>query len=322
MVVQKLLNPPFNSTQSPVRFRALVRDINKAKATLPAAGGNLEIMQCNLLSKDSIKAACEDAAAAVWCATGFSDSSDSSLIGKLMGAFKLKFTPQESVDIAAMRSMGACFKDRPSPLGGPSIVMCSSAGVTRPSWSQEKKSRYEGCADIPIVRLNPLGILDVKRQGEEALRAGGASYVIVRPCGLNDKWPAGRPVLSQGDVAVGRINREDVAEILTRMVFESEAQGLTFETIALPGFPVPRDFGLQLSRLIRDSDLSPDGALPDMVLDAQYSLMQQLVPGESLQPNRLAMGQTYEQLDAGEQGRLGARGEELPPIVRSESVVR
>ena len=68
------------------------------------------------------------------------------------------------------------------------------------------------------MRLNPLGILDVKRQGEEALRNGGASYVIVRPCGLNDKWPSGRPIMSQGDVAVGRINRGDVAQLLTSMV--------------------------------------------------------------------------------------------------------
>jgi len=240
-----------------------------------------------------------------------------------MGAFKLKFTPQESVDIAAMRAMGQCFKDRPSPLGGPSIVMCSSAGVTRPSWPEDKKTRYPGAADIPIVRLNPLGILDVKRQGEEALREGGASYVIVRPCGLNDNWPNGRPLLSQGDVAVGRINRADVAQLLAAMVFNAEASGSTFETIALPGYPVPRDFSLQLSRLRRDADIATsDPASQEAVLDAQYALMQQLVPGETLQPNQLAMGQTYEQLDRGEQGRLGPRGQELPPIVRSKSVVK
>ena len=123
------------------------------------------------------------------------------------------------------------------------------------------------------------------------------------------------------------------------------------------------------------------------MLDAQYALMQQLVPGETLQPNQvlicptaratpsafrmrvaavlctavlhtscrvalasgthvaaaplcrrgvfqrrhgtdlcghlqLAMGQTYEQLDRGEEGRLGKRGTELPPIVRSESPVQ
>ena len=45
--------------------------------------------------------------------------------------------------------------------------------------------------------------------------------------------------------------------------------------------------------------------LPESVLDVTYALMQQLVPGETLAPQKLAMGQTYEQLDKGEQGRLG-----------------
>jgi len=323
MVVENLLNPPANSTQRAVRVRALVRDPKKGAASLPQNNPALEILMCDLLSPEELNNACGDAAAAVWCATGFSDSRDASFFDKLMGAFKLKFTPQESVDIAAMRTMGKSFKDRPSPLGGPSIIMCSSAGVTRPSWPENKKKRYPGAADIPIVRLNPLGILDVKRQGEEVLREGGASYVIVRPCGLNDKWPSGRPVFSQGDVAVGRINRGDVAQLLAAMVFQPNAAGTTYEAIALPGYPVPRDFGLQLSRLRRDADITAaDAASQEAVLDAQYALMQQLVPGETMQPNQLAMGQTYEQLDRGEQGRLGPRGQELPPIVRSERVVK
>ena len=388
-VVTNLLNPPVNSTQVPVRVRALVRDVKKAEDAWGTCWGDaLEVRQTDLLSATALSAACEDAAAAVWCATGFSDSRDASLVSKLLGAFKLKFTPQESVDIAAMKTMSGKFKGRASPLGGPSIVMCSSAGVTRPAWPEEKKTRYPGAADIPIVRLNPLGILDVKRQGEEALREGGASYVVVRPCGLNDAHPSGRPLLSQGDIAVGRINRADVADLLTRMLFEPEAVGTTFETIALPGYPVPRGFGQQLARLGRDGDVgktAPDAA--QAVLDAQYALMQQLVPGETLQPNQvlicstaratpsafgmrvaavlctavphascrvapgvwypcgccplcrrgvfqrrhgtdmcghlqLAMGQTYEQLDRGEEGRLGKRGTELPPIVRSESPVQ
>ena len=39
----------------------------------------------------------------------------------------------------------------------------------------------EGSADIPIVRLNPLNILGVKREGEESLRETGVPYTIVRP---------------------------------------------------------------------------------------------------------------------------------------------
>jgi len=115
----------------------------------------------------------------------------------------------------------------------------------------------------------------------------------------------------------------DTPTRVVRQVFESAAAGRTFETIALPGYPTPRDFGLQLQRLTPDADLTPaDGLNQQAALDAQYALLQQLVPGETLQPNQLAMGQTYEQLDRGEQGRLGVRGKELPPIVRSESAVR
>ena len=94
---------------------------------------------------------------------------------------------------------------------GPKFVLCSSAGVTRPVWNEKKKlalgthllthslthsysltylliysctyflTLVEGCADIPIVRLNPLNILGVKREGEESLRETGVPYTIVRP---------------------------------------------------------------------------------------------------------------------------------------------
>jgi uncharacterized protein YbjT (DUF2867 family) len=55
----------------------------------------------------------------------------------------------------------------------------------------DKKLKYPGAADIPIVRLNPFGILDIKKEGEQALRDSGALYTIVRPTGLNDKFPSG-----------------------------------------------------------------------------------------------------------------------------------
>lgn len=45
--------------------------------------------------------------------------------------------------------------------------MCSSAGVTRPSWPEDKKTRYPGAADIPIVRLNPFNILNIKKDGKK-----------------------------------------------------------------------------------------------------------------------------------------------------------
>jgi hypothetical protein len=60
----------------------------------------------------------------------------------------------------------------------PKIVMLSSAGVTRPDWSDEKKLALEGSAAIPIVRLNPFGILGLKKESEEKLRACGECYIV------------------------------------------------------------------------------------------------------------------------------------------------
>lgn len=54
----------------------------------------------------------------------------------------------------------------------------------------------------------------------------GVDYVVVRPCGLNDNHPAGsRPLFSQGDVAVGRINRKDVAKLLVDCLAAPAATG-------------------------------------------------------------------------------------------------
>merc|ERR1719230_2291539 len=103
--------------------------------------------------------------------------------------------------------------------------MCSSAAVTRPTWSKAKQDRFDGVADIPIVRLNPQDLLGGKRAAENALRGSGAPYTIVRPTGLNDNWPAGRPILSQGDFAVGRIARVDLASLVVALLQEKHATG-------------------------------------------------------------------------------------------------
>ncbi|GAX21496.1 hypothetical protein FisN_4Hh558 [Fistulifera solaris] len=195
--------------------------------------------------------------------------------------------------------------------GLPKLVVCSSAGVTRPTWSDDKKKRLVGAADIPIVRLNPFGILDVKRESEERLREAcnecNVPYTIVRPAGLNDDWPAGsRPIFSQGDVAVGRINRKDVARILVDALTTPSAVGKTFEVVAVAGYPPATTMETALSRLRTDQEGPPS----DEIINAVYHTMQQLLPGEKQNSAGLAMGQTYEQMDQGKTGRLGERGQE------------
>lgn len=264
-----------------------------------------------------IFAAVSDCDAAIWCATGFSDQQGASFLRKLQTLFRLSLGPKQSIDLIAIPTLAEIFQNKrvqsSTTISGtpgvalPQIVMMSSAGVTRPKWAADKKKRFPDCADIPIVRLNPFGILDIKAESEEKLRQSGVQYCIFRPCGLNNEWPNGRPILSQGDIAVGRINRDDAAKILVEALHCKEAAQKTFEAFTLKGYDPPRSLDTALKRLKVDSDLAASG---EACLSETYSLLQQLLPGEVQEPSRLAMGQTYEQLDNNQDGRLGKRGEE------------
>jgi len=292
-----------------VEVVALVRSTTKAEEELGNLP-NVSILQCDLTNEDEISKAVDGCDATVWCATGFSDAKTGVLerVKRLLG---IALAPQQSIDAVGIPAVGRSMLNQEGSSSGvrqgyPKVVMLSSAGVTRVSWSDEKKEKFGGCADIPIVRLNPFNILNIKADSEESLRKTGVNYCIVRPCGLNDDWPAGaRPVFSQGDVAVGRINRKDVAKVLCDVLSSSEACDKTFEVIGLAGYPAPLDIRPALSRLKTDVE-----GVSESEVEAMYSLQQQLLPGEKQDAAALAMGQTYEQLDKGETGRLGERGTE------------
>ena len=114
--------------------------------------------------------------AAVWAATGFSDNPDNTWLEKLQKLVGIAITPKASIDAVGVPAIAKYFKDVKSDL--PKIVMLSSAGVTRPGWSEDKKKRFIGASDIPIVRLNPFNILNIKAESEEVLRASGKSFNI------------------------------------------------------------------------------------------------------------------------------------------------
>jgi uncharacterized protein YbjT (DUF2867 family) len=310
LVVQQLLD---RSESNDVQVVAVVRDLKKAKETLPAENSNFFIVKCDLSNPKDIRNAVADSDAAVWCATGFSDNPQASIIDKLTALLKLTLAPkQTSIDLIAIPVLAEIFREKESDDDGgvllPKVVMLSSAGVTRPKWSAEKKKRFVDCAEIPIVRLNPFGILDLKAESEEKLRESGVEYCIVRPCGLSIDWPTrSRPIFSQGDVAVGRIHRVDVAKILVDALYCTEAVGKTFETFTLKGYAPARSLTNALQRLKLDNDFADDD---ESYLSDTYALLQQLLPGEVQAPSELAMGQTYEQLDLNQVGRFGKRGEE------------
>lgn len=308
LVVEELLNRGVSEVV------AIVRETAKAAEVFPNPPDNLEIVVCDLTSKQQIESALEGVDAAIWCATGFSDAPGIPLIETVKRLLGIALAPKRSIDAVGLPLFANCLAARDEFNGAnrdlaplPKIVMCSSAGVTRPAWDAGKKERFPGAADIPIVRLNPFGILDTKRESEEKLRESGIGYCIVRPGGLNDKWPAGsRPVVSQGDVAVGRINRKDVADVLVDVLSTPEATGKTFELFGLAGYTKQLNLGTALSTLLSDEQ-----GLPSMEsIAATYAAMQQLLPGEQQDSAALAMGQTYEELDKGKTGRLGKRGEE------------
>jgi len=312
LVVEQLLE------RSPsTRVRALVRDPSKAAEALPASD-NVEVAVGDAADAAALRAACEGVDAVIWCATPFSTPALTPWETLLQAVGVKTEKNPVPVDREAMEVLTeALASSGGGGAGGagqyPRVVMCSSAAVTRTIWSEEKKRRLVGAADIPIVRLNPFGILDIKRETEQVLRDSGVPYAIVRPTGLDSQQAGGRPIFTQGDVAVGRIARGDVAEVLVRVLLEgSAAVGKTFEVMTVPGLPSPRTFTPQLARLRPDAR-----GLDEDAVTAQYVVLQQLLPGELMEANALAMGQTYEQLDRGETGRLGRRGEEAVPDIET-----
>ncbi|CAB1121219.1 unnamed protein product [Ectocarpus sp. CCAP 1310/34] len=252
-----------------VLVRAVVTDMAKGKRLLKEEidkyGIKLEIVSAELGGMRSAAKVVAGASAVVFCASGFAQNL--SPIERLANAVRLTINPSSVADVEGVRDVATALKatkklvskaskaqqeakgkaeeggkakedEEPEPLypNAPRFVLLSSAAVTRPNWSSEDKALYPLSADVPIVKLNPLNILTVKAQGEKELREVGIPYVVVRPCGLNDDHPRGRPIFSVGDTAAGRICREDVADVLVRCLGTPEATGKTFEVQSLPGF--------------------------------------------------------------------------------------
>mmetsp|Transcript_10392 Transcript_10392/g.28709 ORF Transcript_10392/g.28709 Transcript_10392/m.28709 type:complete len:416 (+) Transcript_10392:162-1409(+) len=323
----------YGSSSDATQIVAVVRSPEKAQTVLGDLttndendNKNIELCTCpDLTNRAAVAQALQGVDVAIWCATGFSsEQSNTNLVDRAKTL--LGIATKRTIDSLALPLIAQALMENNNNKNnnnynnppGPQIIMCSSAGVTRPTWDDAKKARFPGAADIPIVRLNPFGILDVKRESEEGLRKicndAAVPYCIVRPCGLNDNWPAGsRPIVSQGDVAVGRMNRRDVAALLVDLVGQPAAVGKTFEVVGLAGYPKgdAESLTAALERLQLDNN-NNNGAEDDVLsleqVTATYATMQQLLPGETQDSAALAMGQTYEQLDQGETGRLGERG--------------
>lgn len=111
----------------------------------------------------------------------------------------------------------------------PRFILVSSAGVTRPG-----RPGLNLEEEPPAVRLNDQlgGILTWKLRGEEAVRASGIPYTIVRPCALTEEPGGQRLVVEQGDNLRGKISREDVATLCVQALEQPQACHVTFEVKA------------------------------------------------------------------------------------------
>ena len=127
----------------------------------------------------------------------------------------------------------------------PSVVLVSSAGaerINRLASFPELRVR-----DVPIVQLNPQGILNWKYKGEQALRSSGLPYSIIRATGLvtvprdsnsssGEDSPTSAMLFSprrlqaaQGDSLVGRITRDELADLVLAALDSPHSAGKTFE---------------------------------------------------------------------------------------------
>jgi uncharacterized protein YbjT (DUF2867 family) len=117
----------------------------------------------------------------------------------------------EAVDFGGVKNLA----DVAAEAGVTQFVLVSSSGVTDENHFLNKQFD---------------NILNWKFKGEQALRASGVPYTIVRPGGLVNT-PANQfaVVFAQGDTTGGRISREDVAQVCVAAIQTPGAINKTFE---------------------------------------------------------------------------------------------
>jgi len=122
----------------------------------------------------------------------------------------------ELIDYGAVKTLA----ESAHAAGVKQFVLLSSMGVTNPDHMLNKI-------------LN--NVLLWKKRGEDALRATGMPYTIVRPGGLRDgpKGGSGALIVLQGDPErLGQVTRGDVAAILVQALANEKALFRTFEVVS------------------------------------------------------------------------------------------
>jgi uncharacterized protein YbjT (DUF2867 family) len=197
------------------RVRAFVRDIDEAREKL---GTDIDFVAGDVRDRASIDAALDGVTAMISAiGAGRSDPSNG----------------PEFVDYGGVKNLA----EAAAHAGLRQFVLVSSSGVTHEDHMLNKMFN---------------NVLIWKFKGEEAVRASGVPYTIVRPGGLINK-PSDEAVvvLEQGDAGTGVIPRIDVAILLVEALENLEAINKTFE-VYTGETPTPVDWQSRFSALDGD----------------------------------------------------------------------
>jgi len=184
--------------------RALVRDPAKARQVL---GDKVEIVQGDIKDPATLTAAVAGTDAVI----------------SAVGARGAKGPDRpEAIDYQGVKNL----VDAAAAARSRQFILVSSRSVTQP--------------DNPLNKMFG-NVLIWKLKGEDALRASGVPYTVVRPGGLSNAAGGDKDViLEQGDTVKAQtiIARADVARICVEALKHPEARNRTFEASSRAGPPV------------------------------------------------------------------------------------
>jgi uncharacterized protein YbjT (DUF2867 family) len=190
------------------RIRALVRDLDRARAKLPA---NVVLFRGDVRQPETLTSAF-DGAQFVVSAVG------ARFVGK--GDLDDQMNTAEFVDYEGVKNLAAAARSA----GVRHFSLVSATGVTNP--------------EHPLNKFN--NVMRWKLKGENALRASGVPYTIVRPGGLTDEaGGTSGTLVAQGDnQGPGQSSRIDVARICVRALTDPAARNVTLEVVKDVSQPV------------------------------------------------------------------------------------
>jgi uncharacterized protein YbjT (DUF2867 family) len=189
-------------------IRALVRDLDRARAKLPA---NVELFLGDVRQPETLTSAFAGAQFVV-SAVG------ARFVGK--GDLADPMNTTELVDYEGVKHLA----EAAHTAGVKHFVLVSALGVTHSEGGHDRMDN----------------IMHWKLKGEDALRASGVPYTIVRPGGLTDEagGTLGALIAQGDDQGAGQSNRIDVARICVRALTDPAARNVTFEVVKDESQPV------------------------------------------------------------------------------------